>query len=137
MRNLITHNLVLYMWKTLRKNYKFHSFRSIECKSQSVENIRKFILDNLCGSIRIPSLLDRLKKKIQSIDKQLNINQIKQIGHCFTRLIESNFRLIESCKTWIFQKFSEAVFNGFSWTNNHYMNIIDRDWYQNWISLML
>ena len=85
--------------KTLRKNSKFHSFRSIECKSQSVENIRKFILDNLCGSIRIRSLLDRLKKKIQLIDKQLNINQIEQIGHCFTRLIESNFRSIESRKT--------------------------------------
>ena len=135
--NLITHCIALsLLWKHLQK-FRFYRFRSIECISQSVEKIK-----NLYQKIYLARLIldrfsiDRKRAFYRSTSNRMSIRS-RYIGHYFTRSIEANFWSIETRETWISKILFKAVFNGFSWTNMHHMNMIDKDWYQNWIPLML
>ena len=91
---------------------------SIDRKEFSISrNFNKFITNSRVDSKDSRLLFDRLKRNIRSI--------------------EGNSQLVETRETEFSQNFHQAVFNGFSWTNYHHMNIIDWVWDQNWIPLML
>ena len=136
MHNLITHSLALYTCENTSKKFWFSFFLSIECAPWLVEKIKKFELDHLPGSRY--SIASRSIEKSNSIDRlAIEYQLIKKDWSLFHSIDRKQFSTYWNSWNLNFQKFSKVVFYGFSWTNNHHMNIIDREWYQNWISLIL
>ena len=103
-------------WLSIHIQSIERQIRSIERNSRLVE-----ILINLAQTL---GWLNRFSTLVWLIEKEHSIDRRK-------------FLIGWNSWNWIFQNFHQAVFNNFSWTNNHHMNIIDWVWDQNWIPLML
>ena len=122
--------------KTLRKNSNILSFNR---SNVPLDWLKKLKNSNLTIWL-VRSILDRLSidRKSNSIDRlAIEYQLIKKDWSLFHSIDRKQFSTYWNSWNLNFQKFSKVVFYGFSWTNNHHMNIIDREWYQNWISLIL